>query len=76
MRRAATSLLLAAAVYEGLARSGIFPPALLPTLPTVARALIDGVLDGSLPAHAARHALPGARRAWGSPSRSACRSAS
>jgi NitT/TauT family transport system permease protein len=52
MRRAAVSLVLAAALYEGLARSGAFPPALLPTLPTVGRALLDGVLDGSLPGHA------------------------
>ena len=52
MRRAAVSLLLAAAVYEALARSGIFPSALLPTLPAIARALIDGMLDGSLPGHA------------------------
>ena len=52
MRRAAVSLLLAAAVYEGLARSGAFSAALLPTLPAVARALMDGVLDGSLPGHA------------------------
>ena len=52
LRRHATSLLLAAAVYEGLARSGAFAPALLPTLATVGRALIDGVSDGTLPAHA------------------------
>ena len=52
MRRAAVSLLLAAAGYEALARSGIFPSALLPTLPAIARALIDGMLDGSLPGHA------------------------
>jgi NitT/TauT family transport system permease protein len=52
MRRAATSLILAAAVYEGIARSGYFPPALLPTLPAVARALMDGLVDGSLPGHA------------------------
>ena len=51
-RRHLTSLLLAAAVYEGLARSGAFAPALLPTLANVARALFDGVLDGTLPAHA------------------------
>ena len=51
--RLAASLLLAAALYEGLARSGAFAPALLPTLATVARALIDGVWDGTLPAHAA-----------------------
>jgi len=52
LRRYATSLLLAAVVYEGLARSGAFAPALLPPLATVGRALIDGVLDGTLPAHA------------------------
>jgi NitT/TauT family transport system permease protein len=52
LRRAATSLVLAASVYEGIARSGAFAPALLPTLPTVARALMEGVLDGSLPGHA------------------------
>lgn len=52
MRRAATSLAVAAAVYESIARSGSFPPALLPTLPTVALALAGGVLDGSLPGHA------------------------
>jgi NitT/TauT family transport system permease protein len=53
MRRAAASLLLAAAIYEALARSGIFPAALLPTLAAVARALLEGLRDGSLPAHAA-----------------------
>ena len=52
LRRLATSLLLAAALYEGLARSGAFAPALLPTLGTVGRALVDGVVDGTLPAHA------------------------
>ena len=52
IRRAASSLVLAAAVYEAIALSGTFPPVLLPTLPTVARALIDGVLDGSLAWHA------------------------
>jgi NitT/TauT family transport system permease protein len=51
MRRAALSLLAVAATYEALARSGSFPPALLPTLPAVGRALLDGVLDGSLPGH-------------------------
>src|SRR5215831_18548598 len=51
LRRAAVSLLLAAALYDSLARSGAFPPALIPTLPTVGRALIDGLLDGSLAAH-------------------------
>ena len=52
IRRAALSLLAVAAVYEAFARSGAFPSALLPTLPAVGRALIDGMLDGSLPGHA------------------------
>ena len=52
LRRHVTSLLLAALTYEGLARSGAFAPALLPTLATVGKALIDGGLDGSLPGHA------------------------
>jgi len=52
LRRLAISLVLAGALYEGLARSGAFPPALLPTLPSVAQALINGVLDGTLPGHA------------------------
>jgi NitT/TauT family transport system permease protein len=52
LRRGAFSLILIAALYEAIARSGAFPPALLPTLPAVARALIGGVLDGSLPGHA------------------------
>lgn len=51
--RAALALSLIAAAYEALARSGAFPPALLPTLPAVARALWAGLADGSLPAHAA-----------------------
>jgi NitT/TauT family transport system permease protein len=42
-----------AAAYEALARSGAFPPALLPTLPAVAVALWSGIADGTLPAHAA-----------------------
>jgi NitT/TauT family transport system permease protein len=52
LRRAAASLVVAAAVYEGLARSGVFSAALLPTLPAVTRALAAGVLDASLPGHA------------------------
>jgi NitT/TauT family transport system permease protein len=50
--RAGLTLLLAAAAYEALARSGMFPPALLPTLPSVARALFDALADGSMLHHA------------------------
>ena len=51
LRRAAVTLLVAAAAYEALARSGVFPPALLPTLPAVARALVTSILDGSMLNH-------------------------
>jgi NitT/TauT family transport system permease protein len=52
LRRAAVTLLAAAAAYEAIARSGVFPPALLPTLPAVARALVITVLDGTMLNHA------------------------
>jgi NitT/TauT family transport system permease protein len=52
MRRAALSIAAAAALYELLARSGIFPAALLPTLPAIARAFASGLMDGTLIAHA------------------------
>jgi NitT/TauT family transport system permease protein len=52
-RRAAVTLLAAAALYEALARSGLFAPALMPTIPRVADALITGLADGTLEHHAA-----------------------
>jgi NitT/TauT family transport system permease protein len=52
LRRAAITLAIAAALYELVARSGYFPPALLPTLPAVARTLVATLLDGSMLAHA------------------------
>jgi NitT/TauT family transport system permease protein len=52
LRRAALTLLVAAAAYEAMARSGLFPPALLPTLPEVARTLVATTLDGTMPLHA------------------------
>ena len=51
--RSAVSLMLLALGYEAVARSGAFPPALLPTLPAVGSALWVGLADGSLPQHAA-----------------------
>jgi len=51
--RAGITLLLAAAVYEAVARSGAFPPALLPTLPKVADSLLTMLLDGTMLHHAA-----------------------
>ena len=50
--RAAATLLVAAAIYEATARSGLFPPALLPTLPAIARTLVATTLDGTMPLHA------------------------
>ena len=51
--RAAISLTVAAAAYETAARSGYFAPALLPTLPTIARTLFGMIADGSIIEHAA-----------------------
>jgi NitT/TauT family transport system permease protein len=51
--RAAISLAAAAAIYEALARSGYFAPALLPTLPVIADTLFGMLADGSIIEHAA-----------------------
>jgi NitT/TauT family transport system permease protein len=51
--RAAVTLALAAAMYEALARSGWFAPALMPTLPKVANALVASLADGTMIGHAA-----------------------
>jgi len=50
--RAAVTLTVTAAAYEVVARSGYFPPALLPTLPAVARALVVSIMDGTMLNHA------------------------
>src|SRR5262249_60650099 len=50
--RAALTLLAVAAIYEAVARSGLFPTVLLPTLPVVARTLYAMLADGSMPMHA------------------------
>jgi NitT/TauT family transport system permease protein len=51
--RAAVTLLAAAALYEALARSGWFAPALMPTLSKVASALFASLADGTMIGHAA-----------------------
>jgi NitT/TauT family transport system permease protein len=51
--RASITLAAAAAVYEAAARSGYFAPALLPTLPIIARTLFAMIADGSIIEHAA-----------------------
>src|SRR6185437_6814365 len=53
LRRGAVALLAAAAAYEAVARSGIFPPALFPTIPTIFTTLADMLADGSMLLHAA-----------------------
>src|SRR5262249_44676513 len=50
--RAGITLLLAAALYEAVARSGMFPPALLPTLPKGVATFVNGGRDGTLIEHA------------------------
>ena len=50
--RGTLALLLAAAAYEAIARSGIFPKALFPALPKVAGTLLDMLADGSMLRHA------------------------
>jgi NitT/TauT family transport system permease protein len=53
MIRGAVTLVTAAALYEALARSGIFAAVLLPNIPTVLRALSTMMLDGTMELHAA-----------------------
>ncbi len=52
VRRGTGTLLVVAAAYELVARSGYFPAVLLPTLPGVARALFAMISDGTLVRHA------------------------
>jgi NitT/TauT family transport system permease protein len=51
--RGVLALLAAATVYEAMARSGYFAPALLPTLPTIAHTLFATLADGTMIEHAA-----------------------
>ena len=51
--RTAVTLLAVAALYEALARSGWFAPALMPTLPKVGNALAGALADGTMIGHAA-----------------------
>jgi NitT/TauT family transport system permease protein len=50
--RGGITLLVAAALYEVIARSGTFPAALLPTLPKIAGTFAAELLDGILLEHA------------------------
>ncbi len=51
--RAAITLIAAGLVYEAVARSGYFPPVLMPPLSQIGVTLWAGLLDGSLLTHAA-----------------------
>ncbi len=53
LRRGAITLIVVAAIYEVIARSGHFAAALMPPLGTVAQTLIDSLLDGTILGHAA-----------------------
>jgi NitT/TauT family transport system permease protein len=46
--RGTLSLLAVAAIYEAVARSGMFPKVLLPTLPVVATTLVAAIADGTM----------------------------
>ncbi len=50
--RTLVSLVLFAALYEAVARSGWFAPALVPTLPVIANRLYSMLADGSMGNHA------------------------
>lgn len=52
MIRATITLLAAAALYQAVAQSGLFPAVLVPTLPKVARTLFALVSDGTMLRHA------------------------
>src|SRR6516164_5720682 len=52
-RRGALTLIIAAALYEALARSGTFPQALTPTLGAIAHTLFASLADGTMLRHAA-----------------------
>jgi NitT/TauT family transport system permease protein len=52
LRRGAITLLIVAAVYEAVARSGYFAPVLMPPLGIVARTLVAMLVDGTLLLHA------------------------
>lgn len=53
LRRGAITLLVVAAGYEAVARNGVFPAALFPTIPAIASTLEGMLADGSMLLHAA-----------------------
>ena len=53
MLRATVTIVVTLALYEAVARTGYFPPALMPTLPKVWTALYGSLIDGTMIVHAA-----------------------
>jgi len=53
LRRGALTLIVVAVLYEAVARSGYFPPALTPTLGSIAHTLFASLLDGTMLFHTA-----------------------
>jgi NitT/TauT family transport system permease protein len=51
--RATVTLIVFALIYEAIARSGYFPPVLMPTLGKIGGTLLTVLLDGTMLAHAA-----------------------
>lgn len=51
--RATITLVVFALIYEAFARSGLFPPVLMPSLLKIGSTLLGSLLDGSILAHAA-----------------------
>ena len=49
--RGTAAVLVTAAFYELMARSGIYQRALLPTLETIGASLVEQIADGSMPMH-------------------------
>lgn len=52
-RRGLTSIVVVAAIYEAVARSGAFAPALMPSLVIVAQTFVGMLADGTMLGHAA-----------------------
>ena len=48
---AVVSISVAALIYEAVARTGYFPPVLMPTLPKIASKLLEVLLDGTMLIH-------------------------
>ncbi len=50
---AVATLVVAALIYDAVARTGYFPPVLMPTLPKIGAKLVEVLLDGTMLVHTA-----------------------